>query len=196
MANAHTTNESSDVHTLHETLHETEKAMQNAITNATGLPISAEAPAYIDTAARHLGLKPVRAWVPDNPAKPRSSSAERTRRSREKAKQQGIEPLSVLLPVDLHEPVKALAVRVREGELAAEVWADLLKHMKVLTVRAQPGEIAAKISSDLSPAQPQASSPPGQPNPTSPSAAQAKPRGWRCWLLRWLLPPELRALID
>lgn len=164
--------------------------MQNAITTAPEHPISAENPADIAAAARHLGLKPVRAWVPDNPAKPRSSSAERTRRSRTKAEQQGLKSLSVLLPVDLHEPVKALAVRVRAGELPAEVWAGLLEHVKALVVRAPAGEPAAKTVADLSLAQAQAPSPPSLPT------THAKPRGWRLWLLRWLLPSELRALID
>lgn len=152
--------------------------MQNDISSASAAPLSPENPEDIAAAARHLGLTPVRAWVPNNPHKPRSAGAERTRRSREKAEQQGLKQLSVLLPADLHEPVKALAARIRTGEPAAEVWAD------------------------LSPAQAQAPNPPGPPNPPippgppSPPPAQAKLRGWRRWLLRWLLPSELRALVD
>lgn len=152
--------------------------MQNDISSASPAPLPPENPADIATAARHLGLTPVRAWVPNNLRKPRSAGAERTRRSREKAEQQGLKQLSVLLPADLHEPVKALAARVRTGEPVAEVWAE------------------------LSPAQAQAPYPPGPPNPPIPPGppstplAQTKLRGWRRWLLRWLLPSELRALID
>lgn len=149
--------------------------MQNDISSASPAPFSPENPADIAAAARHLGLTPVRAWVPNTSRKPRSAGAERTKRSREKAEQQGLKQLSVLLPADLHEPVKALAARVRTGEPAAEVWAD------------------------LSPAQAHVPSPPGPPNPPSPPSpppAQAKLRGWRRWLLRWLLPSELRSLID
>jgi hypothetical protein len=159
-------NKSCDAEALHETLHETENAMQGAITNAPEQPVSAETPADIAAAARHLGLKPVRAWVPDSTGKPRSATAERTKRSREKAEQQGIKQLSVLLPADLHESVKALAARVRAGEPAASVWAD------------------------LSPTQAKAPTPPRQP------PLESALHGWRRWLLRWLLPSELRALID
>lgn len=155
--------------------------MQNDLSNASPAPFSPENHAEIDAAAQRLGLRSVRAWVPNNHGKSRSAGAERTKRSRKKAEQQGLKQLSVSLPTNLHEPVKALAARIRAGEPAAEVWAD------------------------LSPAQAQALNPPGPPNPPippgpptppSPPPAQAKPRGWRRWLLRWLLPSELRALID
>lgn len=152
--------------------------MQNDISSASPAPLPPENHVDIDAAARHLGMTPVRAWVPNTSRKPRSAGAERTKRSREKAEQQGLKQLSVLLPADLHEPVKALAARVRTGEPAAEVWAD------------------------LSPAQAQAtnpsgpSNPPIPPGPPSPPPAQVKLRGWRRWLLRWLLPAELKALIE
>lgn len=158
--------ESCDDQTLHETLHETENATQKAITTASEPPVLAETPADIAAAAQRLGLKPVRAWVPDNPAKPRSSSAERTRRSREKAEQQGHKQLSVSLPIDLHERIKALAARIRAGEPEAQVWADLSPEQKPI------------------------------PDPASPLPVPAKLRGWRWWLLRWLLPSDLRILIE
>lgn len=144
--------------------------MQNDISSAAA-PLSPENHVDIADAARHLGLTPVRAWVPNTSRKPRSSGAERTKRSREKAEQQGLKQLSVLLRVDLHELVKSLAVRSRGEESAPELWAA------------------------LSPTQAHAPSPPSPPSVPSPPPAQAKLHGWRRWLLRWLLPPELKALI-
>lgn len=46
-------------------------------------------PLDVADAARELGLKPVRAWVPDDKQKARSAGAERVRRCREKAESMG-----------------------------------------------------------------------------------------------------------
>lgn len=44
-----------------------------------------DTPPDVAGAARELGLKPVRAWVPDETKKARTAGAERVRRSRAKA---------------------------------------------------------------------------------------------------------------
>ncbi len=66
------------------------------------------------TAARGLGLKPVRAWVPDTEKNVGTAGAERTRRCREKAEQQGLKQLSITLPAELHPMLKTLAARTPE----------------------------------------------------------------------------------
>lgn len=123
-------------------------------------------PAELAAAAHRLGLRQVRAWMPDEASKSRSAGAKRTKRARENAALQGNKQLSVTLPAELHEPVKALAARIRAGEPAAQVWAD------------------------LSPAQNQT------PTQASLPRVLAKPLGWRRWLLRWLLPSEYKGLVE
>jgi hypothetical protein len=103
--------------------------------------------------------------MPDEASKSRSAGAKRTKRARENAALQGNKQLSVTLPAELHEPVKTLAARIRAGEPAALVWAD------------------------LAPANYQV------PNPVNTLHSLTSLVGWRRWLLRLLLPAELRALI-
>ena len=43
----------------------------------------------MESAARSLGLKSIRAWVPDSQKRSRSASAERTKRSRDNAEARG-----------------------------------------------------------------------------------------------------------
>ncbi|WP_413438188.1 hypothetical protein ACFDAU_00855 [Sulfuriferula sp. GW1] len=146
------------------TLHETEKAMQNDVP----IPSMEDAlsPNELVAAAHSLGLRQVRAWVPDNTDKARTAGAKRTKRSRENAKLQGVKQVSVTLPTELHDQVKTLAARIRAGEPAAMVWADL-----------------ASVQNPMSAS-------------TSLSPTPVKLLGWRRWLLRWLLPAELRAWIS
>lgn len=125
-----------------------------------------ENPATLDSETQRLGLREVRAWVRDKSPKSRSAAAERTKRSREKAERLGVKQLSVPLPTELHEPIKALAARVRAGEPIALVWADLA-----------PAESR-------------------KPAPAPVQATLTSPGGWREWLLQWLLPRRLRALIE
>lgn len=141
--------------------------MQNIVsTPQSDETLSSAEPAELAAAAQRLGLRQVRAWMPDEASKSRSAGAKRTKRSRENAALQGNKQLSVTLPAELHEPVKVLAARVRAGEPAALVWAD------------------------LSPAQKQT------PTQASLPPVLAKPLGWRRWLLRWLLPAEFKSLIN
>jgi len=60
-------------------------------------------------AARSLGLKSVRAWVPDIQKKNKTDGAQRTKRSLEKAENQGLKQLSITLPAELHPMLKTLA---------------------------------------------------------------------------------------
>ncbi|MHB1236073.1 MAG: hypothetical protein ACYCY7_00770 [Gallionella sp.] len=122
-------------------------------------------PADLAAAAHSLGLMQVRAWVPDKTDKARTAAAKRTKRSRENAERQGVKQVSVTLPTELHEPIKALAARIRAGEPAALVWLDLAHAYNQKSA------------------------------PASLLPAPAKLLGWRGWLLRRLLPLELRDLI-
>ena len=53
------------------------------------------------------------------------TGAERVRRSREHAAKRGFRPLSILLPQDLHPQLKTFAARVKAGEPAGLVVAEL-----------------------------------------------------------------------
>lgn len=121
-------------------------------------------PLDIAGAARELGLKPVRAWVPDEKPKVRSAGAERVRRCREKAEQQGLKQLSITVLEELHPALKALAARTKAGEPAGAVLAELFP---------KPGTACLSVAD-------------AQPN-TILSWVEALP-AWRRWLLRWLLP--------
>jgi len=126
--------------------------------------LDGEMPTNVADAARELGLKRVQAWVPDETKKGGTSGALRTRRSREKAEQQGLKQLSVTLPVELHAMVKTLAARTKAGEQPEAVLAELLPAASPLRIEAAPQNIAASAAwLDSLPA-------------------------WRRWLLRWLLP--------
>lgn len=115
----------------------------------------------MSSAARRLGLKPVRAWVPDATQKDKTSAAERTKRARIKAEGLGVKQLSVALPTDLHQPVKNMAARIKAGESIASAIVELLPD-----------------------AVPATSMPPLQRVSLSGMAS------WRRWLLRWLLPAK------
>lgn len=70
----------------------------------------------MESAARDLGLKSVRAWVPDTATKRRSAGAERAQRHRERKEHDDIKQISVMLPSDLHPALRELAKRTRGGE--------------------------------------------------------------------------------
>lgn len=140
--------------------------MKNVVSiNSSEETLSLDESADLSAAARDLGLRQVRAWVPDKNKKAHSAGAERTKRSREKAAQQGKKQLSITLPAELHEPVKALAARIRAGEPPDLVWADLARGYNQI------------------------------PASASLPSAPTKLMGWRRWLLLWLLPTDLRTLI-
>lgn len=121
-----------------------------------------DTPPDVAGAARELGLKPVRAWVPDETKKARTAGAERVRRCREKAEQRGLKQLSITVPEELHPVLKALAARTKAGEPAPAVLAELL-----------PEAGFALTSPD--------------DKESSPAWLDTLP-GWRRWLLRRLLP--------
>lgn len=141
--------------------------MQNIVsTTQPDAASSSDEPAELAAAAHRLGLRPVRAWMPDEASKSRSAGAKRTKRARENAALQGNKQLSVTLPAELHERVKALAARTRAGEPEAQVWADLSPAQKKIPTHASLPPVLAKSL------------------------------GWRRWLLRWLLPSEFKGLIE
>ena len=142
-------------------------------TNPTADSLMSDTP-DVASAARELGLKPVRAWVPDEKKKAGTAGAERTRRCREKAEQQGFKQLSVTLPTELHPMLKTLSARTKAGEPPEAVLAELLQGQPGL-----PGITHAPIDTRQSCATPlmlllQSLSP------------------LRRWLLMYLLPPALR----
>lgn len=125
-------------------------------------------PLDVAGAARELGLKPVRAWVPDDEKlKSRSAGAERVRRCRQKAEQQGLKQLSITVPAELHPMLKTLAARTKAGEQADVVLAELIPKPSI----ARP---------DVANEQPA----------TTLATLEGLP-AWRRWLLRWLLPRDI-----
>lgn len=130
----------------------------------------ADVAATIDDGARELGLKPVRAWVPDSQGKHRSSAAKRTQRHRERKEQDGLKQISLTLPTALHPALREFAKRTRDGESAHLVLRDVFSATPVT-----------------------ASAPPTGPEVSSFDAQLEKLLGslptWRQWLLRRLLRP-------
>ena len=85
--------------------------------------------------ARQLGLRPVRAWVPDDTTyKKTSSGAERTRRARKKAGADGVKQVSLSVPVVHHPLLKLFAERTRAGESVATVLTEMLQTIRPETV--------------------------------------------------------------
>ncbi len=123
-----------------------------------------EIPLDIADAARGLGLKPVRAWVPDEKKKASTAGAERVRRCREQAEQLGFKQLSITAPIELHPMLKTLAARTRAGEPTDAVLAELLPK-------------SSNTHADTAEKHPDA----------GPGWLEMLP-AWRRWLLRWLLP--------
>lgn len=124
-------------------------------------------PADATDIAHELGFKSIQAWVKDETRRDGTGGAQRTRRHREKAEQQGLKQLSVTLPIELHPMVKALAARTKAGESPAMVLAELMP------VPSLPGN-----------------------DVTAPRSAGSLFRleglpAWRRCLLRWLLPRDM-----
>ncbi len=105
-----------------------------------------DTPLDVAGAARGLGLKPVRAWVPDETMKARTAGAERVRRSRAKAEQRGLKQLSITVPEELHPALKALAVRTKAGELAPAVLAELLPELSAASADASAKDLAHSLA--------------------------------------------------
>lgn len=82
---------------------------------------------------------------------------------------------------------RAAAEKRGVKQLSVPLPIVLHETVKAMAARACAGELAAEVWADLSPAQHRAPSLP---------PVKAQLRGWRRWLLRWLLPPELKALIE
>lgn len=180
-----------------------------------------DTPPDVAGAARELGLKPVRAWVPDETKKARTAGAERVRRCRAKAEQRGLKQLSITVPEELHPALKALAARTKAGEPALAVLAELLPELSAASgdpTDKDPAEPLAwlkTLPAELHPmlktlvARMQA----GEPlrvalaqllskdgiTPISPAGKDLEPSpawldtlpAWRRWLLRWLLPSSV-----
>lgn len=127
-------------------------------------------PFDVADAARELGLKPVRAWIPDEKQKGHSAGAERVRRCREKAERLGLKQLSITLPADLHPMLKTFAARTKSGELPEAVLAELFPPS------CTPNEYATDKSPD-----------------SSVTWLDALP-AWHRWLLRWLIPSSIMKL--
>lgn len=130
----------------------------------------------INSAARGLGLKPVRAWVPDGTKNNRNANAARTKRSREKAEAQGLRQLSITLPAALHPMLRTLAARTKAGESVENVVADLI-------------DKRAPQHGDQAPAAQTAGA--GAATPTIRNLP-----AWRRALIWWLLTPDLRRTLD
>ena len=129
-------------------------------------------------AARELGLKPVRAWVPDETKKARTAGAERVRRCRAKAEQRGLKQLSITVPEELHPALKALAARTKAGEPAPAVLAELLPALSAASgdsIDKDPVESLTWLKTLP------------DDKESSPAWLDTLP-GWRRWLLRRLLP--------
>lgn len=105
-----------------------------------------DTPLDVAGAARGLGLKPVRAWVPDETMKARTAGAGRVRRSRAKAEQRGLKQLSITVPEELHPALKALAVRTKAGELAPAVLAELLPELSAASADASAKTLAHSLA--------------------------------------------------
>ncbi|NMF90725.1 hypothetical protein [Aromatoleum petrolei] len=133
-------------------------------TNPTADTLLNDTPLDVAGAARELGLKPVRAWVPDEKKKASTAGAERVRRCRAKAEQQGFKQLSITVSAELHPMLKTLAARTKAGEPAEAVLAELLPE----------SSISPSVTADKHPE-------------SSVAWLDALP-AWRRWLLRWLLP--------
>lgn len=177
-----------------------------------------DTPPDVAGAARELGLKPVRAWVPDETKKTRTAGAERVRRSRAKAEQRGLKQLSITVPEELHPALKTLAARTKAGEPAPAVLAELLPELsavsgssidndpaeslawlktqpaelhpmlKTLVARIQAGEPLRLVLSELVPEAGMAQTPLDDKRLESSSSWLDTLPAWRRWLLRWLLP--------
>lgn len=124
----------------------------------------------LGTMARSLGLKPVRAWIPDATLKNAKSGAARTQWSRAKAESLGLKQISVTLPAELHPLLKDFATRTKMGEPALLVLSELVTRM-------QPSVKPAVLPTSL------------KETPTQKHVVLvAVLPWWRRWLLRWLLP--------
>jgi hypothetical protein len=72
-------------------------------------------PDDINTTAKVLGFKQIRAWVADAPSPKATNAAERTRRTRKKAEAAGIRQLSIAVPIAQHTLFKTMAEQMRSG---------------------------------------------------------------------------------
>ena len=130
----------------------------------------------VSSAARNIGLKPIRAWVPDGKQRNRNASVERTKRSRAKAEAQGLRQLSITLPAELHPLLKQFATRTKAGEPFQSVLTDLIDRR-------------ASQQRDQAPAARMAVA--GVAAPTIRNLP-----AWRRVLIWWLLTPDLRRALD
>jgi hypothetical protein len=103
-------------------------------------------PSVVDSAARHIGLRPVRAWVPDEHTANRTTATERTKRCRDKAQAQGLKQLSITVPLELHPLLKALAIHAKEGESMEIVLNKFLAEHSKIVVRTTKTPLEPRVS--------------------------------------------------
>jgi hypothetical protein len=185
----------------------------NALADASAVDSATvvDGAAAIDSVARDLGLKSVRAWVPDTAGKRRSPGAERAQRHRERKEHDGMKQISVTLPTGLHPALRELAKRTRAGEATDSVLRDVFRVPAGTTDAAPtapttPTTLTAPAPAmPTTPAMPASRTTPAAPvaptkptAPPAPSAPSFEARletllgslpAWRQWLLRRLLPP-------
>lgn len=131
--------------------------------------------ADLDTALRDIGLAPVKAWIPDLQAKQLSATAKRTRKSRDKAVEQGLKQISITMPIELHPLARELAARTRAGEPATQVL-DALKMTISESEPLPPNAMPATIT-------------------PVPPIVFGELSAWRRWLIGLLLPTEVCPLL-
>jgi len=175
--------------------------MNEVVVGSAALDVDAAA---INSAARDLGLKSVRAWVSDPSAgKRRSSGAERAQRHRERKEREGMKQISGTLPTDLHHAVQELAKRTRAGESAVSVLHDVF-HATATATNAVPMALSpATKPTELiiptpypAPVEPDSQATQTAQPPFDVSSVETRLESllgnlpaWRRWLLRRLLPP-------
>lgn len=146
------------------------------------------------TVAKALGFEPTQAWVLANPPKkPRSRAAERVKKSRELAKERGIEQLNVTMPKILHGLMRELAKRTSAGD---SFEAAVVALVPSISVPASPSPVRplATPKPAVAPSQPEPQPQP-QPQPlTTPKltdlpAWTALP-AWKRWLVSRLIPSK------
>lgn len=102
------------------------------------------------TVAKALGFKPTQAWVLTNPPKKASSpAAERVKRSRERAKERGIEQLNVAMPKKLHGLMRGLAKRTSAGDSFEAAVVALVPSISVPASPTSPQPLATPRVTDL-----------------------------------------------
>lgn len=137
------------------------------------------------TVAKALGFEPTQAWVLANPPKkPRSRAAERVKKSRELARERGIEQLNVSMPKKLHGLMRELAKRTSAGDSFEAAVVALAPSISVPASPNSPQPLMVPQTTVL-PSQPQL-------QPSTPSRLSDLPvwpalPAWKRWLVSRLI---------